>query len=52
MASARAMLRRVALDAAICQVIADLQAAGIALDGPTAVDLYSDAAVDRGDVPL
>lgn len=36
--------QRAALDEAICQVIADLRAADIALDGPTAVDLLADAA--------
>jgi small conductance mechanosensitive channel len=39
--------QRAALDEAIGGVIADLRAAGIALDGPTAVDLYADVAGDR-----
>jgi small conductance mechanosensitive channel len=36
--------QRAALDEGIGRVIADLRTAGIALDGPTAVDLYADAA--------
>jgi small conductance mechanosensitive channel len=41
--------QRAALDEAICRVIADLRLAGIALDGPTAVDLHLDAAESNRD---
>ena len=40
---------RAALDAGIRRVIADLRTAGIALDGPTAVDLYADVAASSRD---
>jgi small conductance mechanosensitive channel len=40
---------RAALDGGIRRVIADLRTAGIALDGPTAVDLYADVAASSRD---